>query len=282
MYYYLLLYYYFAHFLEEVEFGEQVYFLAQFQFYLGPEIEEVILGLLVFALGGDEDDTGRYEYDTERIYYNGSWYTDMREEYANPLDSVWIIPEDAETVEAKPSYAENGKKDVSGLTYKNKDLQMFLSLGADWPALYIKEDYALPNYRNLKEIETIAMEYYTSDFEAVRMVIKDRDEIKTIQADMLRATEKESWKKEAITKDMIVEEWDVYIKYSGVGAEYHYGTLVPLEEEKTFGISKLMLEDMNMSFDVISDAAIFDSMEILPVSDKTFQLIKKHWLALNK
>ena len=43
-----------------------------------------------------------------------------------------------------------------------------------------------------------------------------------------------------------------------------------------------MLEDMNMSFDVISDAAIFDSMEILPVSDKTFQLIKKHWLALNK
>ena len=26
------------------------------------------LGLLVFALGGDEDDTGRYEYDTERIY----------------------------------------------------------------------------------------------------------------------------------------------------------------------------------------------------------------------
>lgn len=138
---------------------------------------------------------------------------------------------------------------------------MFLSLGADWPELYIKEDYALPNYRNLKEIETIAMEYYTSDFEAVRMVIKDRDEIKTIQADMLRATEKESWKKEAITKDMIVEEWDVYIKYSGVGAEYHYGTLVPLEEEKTFGISKLMLEDMNMSFDVISDAAIFDSME---------------------
>ena len=81
---------------------------------------------------------------------------------------------------------------------------------------------------------------------------------------------------------MIVEEWDVYIKYSVVGAEYHYGTLVPLEEEKTFGISKLMLEDMNMSFDVISDAAIFDSMEILPVSDKTFQLIKKHWLALNK
>ena len=225
------------------------------------------LGLLVFALGGDEDDTGRYEYDTERIYYNGSWYTDMREEYANPLDSVWIIPEDAETVEAKASYAENGKKDVSVLTYKNKDLQMFLSLGADWPELYIKEDYALPNYRNLKEIETIAMEYY---------------EIKTIQADMLRATEKESWKKEAITKDMIVEEWDVYIKYSGVGAEYHYGTLVPLEEEKTFGISKLMLEDMNMSFDVISDAAIFDSMEILPVSDKTFQLIKKHWLALNK
>ena len=200
------------------------------------------LGLLVFALGGDEDDTGRYEYDTERIYYNGSWYTDMREEYANPLDSVWIIPEDAETVEAKASYAENGKKDVSVLTYKNKDLQMFLSLGADWPELYIKEDYALPNYRNLKEI----------------------------------------WKKEAITKDMIVEEWDVYIKYSGVGAEYHYGTLVPLEEEKTFGISKLMLEDMNMSFDVISDAAIFDSMEILPVSDKTFQLIKKHWLALNK
>ena len=159
---------------------------------------------------------------------------------------------------------------------------MFLSLGDDWPELYIKEDYALPNYRNLKEIETIAMEYYTSDFEAVRMVIKDRDEIKTIQADMLRATEKESWKKEAITKDMIVEEWDVYIKYSGVGAEYHYGTFVPLEEEKTFGISKLMLEDMNMSFDVISDAAIFDSMEILPVSDKTFQLIKKHWLALNK
>ena len=160
----------------------------------------------------------------------------------NPLDSVWIIAEDAETVEAKASYTENGKKDVSVLTYKNKDLQMFLSLGADWPELYIKEDYALPNYRNLKEIETIAMEYYTSDFEAVRMVIKDRDEIKTIQADMLRATEKESWKKEAITKDMIVEEWDVYIKYSGVGAEYHYGTLVPLEEEKTFGISKLMLD----------------------------------------
>lgn len=240
------------------------------------------LGLLVFALGGDEDDTGRYEYDTERIYYNGSWYTDMREEYANPLDSVWIIPEDAETVEAKASYTENGKKDVSVLTYKNKDLQMFLSLGDDWPELYIKEDYSLPNYRNLKEIETIAMEYYTSDFEAVRMVIKDRDEIKTIQADMLRATEKESWKKEAITKDIIVEEWDVYIKYSGVGAEYHYGTFVPLEEEKTFGISKLMLEDMNMSFDVISDAAIFDSMEILPVSDKTFQLIKRHWLATNK
>ncbi len=78
------------------------------------------LGLLVFALGGDEDDTGRYEYDTERIYYNGSWYTDMREEYANPLDSVWIIPEDAETVEAKASYTENGKKDVSVLTYKKK------------------------------------------------------------------------------------------------------------------------------------------------------------------
>ena len=121
------------------------------------------LGLLVFALGGDEDDTGRYEYDTERIYYNGSWYTDMREEYANPLDSVWIRPEDAETVEAKASYTENGKKDVSVLTYKNEDLQMFLSLGDDWPELYIKEDYSLPNYRNLKEIETIAMEYYTSD-----------------------------------------------------------------------------------------------------------------------
>ena len=74
----------------------------------------------------------------------------------NPLDSVWIIPEDAETVEAKASYTDNGKKDVSVLTYKNKDLQMFLSLGDDWPALYIKEDYSLPNYRNLKEIETIA------------------------------------------------------------------------------------------------------------------------------
>lgn len=240
------------------------------------------LGLLVFALGGDEEDNARYEYDTDRIYYDGSWYTDMWEVYANPLDSVWVIPEDAETVDAKASYTENGEKDVSVLTYKDKDLQMFLSLGDDWPELYIREDYPLPNYRNLKEIETISIEYYISDFEPDRMVIEDRDEIKTIQSDMLRATEKESWKKEAISKDIVIEEWDVYIKYSGVGAEYHYGTLVPLEEEKTFGISKLMLEDMNMSFDVISNAAIFDSEDILPVSDKTFQLIKKHWLASSK
>lgn len=238
-------------------------------------------GLVFFALGGDDDDTGRNEYDTNRIFYDGSWYTDMWEVYTNPLDSVWIIPEDAETVEAKASYTENGKKDVSVLTYKDKDLQMFLSLSDDWPDFYIREDYPLPNYRNLKEIETISIEYFNSDYEPVRMVFEDKAEIKTIQADMLRATEKESWKKEAITKDMELDYWEVYIKYSGVGAEYHYGSFVPLKEEKTFGISKLMLEDMNMTFGVISDAAIFNSEDVLPVSNKTFQIIKKHWLASN-
>lgn len=235
---------------------------------------------LVLSLVSDADDS--WDVDASRIYYEGSWYTDLPAEYTDPIDMVWIIPETAETVENKASYTENGDKSVTVFEYKDKKLDMFLGAGdEDWPELYVKEDYEFPNYRNPDTIESITIEFFDENYDTNTIEIKDPQEIKKIQSDMIRATKKESWKKDAISVEMDVDYLDVYIQYADVGALYNYGSLIPLKEQKNLGISKLMIEDLGMSLETFSDATLLDSEDVLPLSDKSFQIIKKHWQEKN-